>query len=358
MLKNKRSKLIWTSCLFFPFLFTAGPAQAFDSKGLPSLFFFVFVYPFLLLLGLVTHFILIFSKSYTYIRTLWIALVMIGILTSIGLVPARLFTEDSIPAALLFSIILAGLIGIPLYQYWHHAMSVETSPHWRDRFRWSLCGAVLLFLIAAGMLFYPGIDHYRSMHHKEQWKQEQKAQKQRSEELRQEKQNFQQELLDKKEKNKTGRVQQQEQRAKVEQEHYTQLLEAVLSRQPAEAVKLRTMTSSEVRQHVESGVLPRSVDGYFVDQSQALDVSKIDALKTILCNPAFYHWEYPAVINPVIRNSQRVYAVLFGDEPPAARVLFYLDNQQLTIIDAYDTGSVKFNDERQVEQFFSEIGLK
>jgi hypothetical protein len=215
-----------------------------------------------------------------------------------------------------------------------------------------------LFLIAAGMLFHPGIDHYLSMHHKEQRKQEQKAQKQRREELRQEKQSFQQELLDNKEKGKTGRVQQQEQRAKVEQERFSQLLEAVLSRQPAEAVKLRTMTSSEVRKHAESGVLPRSVDGYFVDQSQSLDVSKIDALKTILCNPEFYHWEYPAVINPVIRNSQRAYAVLFGDEPPAARVLFYLDNQQLTIIDAYDTGSVKFNDEHQMEQFFSEIGLR
>jgi hypothetical protein len=84
-------------------------------------------------------------------------------------------------------------------------------------------------------------------------------------------------------------------------------------------------------------------------ESQALD-----NLKTLLHDPSLYNFEYQGIIDPFYRDSQRAYAVFFGDGQGSPRIMFYLDQKQITLVYSDTVKAVKLNESSQIEQFFSE----
>ena len=354
---NEKSLAKLFSVIFISFwLFSfSGPAYAGDFDGTLFLAFSLFVYPPLFLVSLIFHIRFILRGVYQKRDNLIAALVVIDVLALMGIFPASIFMEGSVFITTCFICFWGALVVIPLYQYWHHTKDVDSSSDWKASFKWMVWGTVLFYFVIAVFLFWPIVGQHRTEHRTEQFNRQREISRQKHDEnSAKEKQEREQGVLEKRQQSETQRSQRQERRVQERQEHCARLLETILNNQQAEVVKLKTMTSEQVKQQVDSGQPPRSVDGYFVDWSREIENSKIEELKTLLRDPTLYRFEDTGVINPFIKDSQQVYAVLFGDGQLSARILFFADKNQITIIDSFDVVSVKLKEDNKLKQFFSE----
>lgn len=332
-------------CLF------SAPVCASDGN-LVFVFFYTFIaYPFILFLGFIAHIHFIVSKAYTNRNRLIVALIVIGAMALAGASLAQYIIENSVFAIMVFLLFWVILSAIPLWQYWNHVRYVGADHDWRVSFKWMVLISVVFYFVLGCFLFRPMVNHYQTTRHHEKRVQNEARQ---SEKQKKEKQEREQVLSEKRQKSQVAMKQRQEQRVQKHQEHYMRLLETVLIKRPAEILTLKAMTSSEIKQQADDGPLPRSMDGYFVDQSQILSDSKIEELKALLRNPSLYDFEYKGVINPFIRDSQRVTTVLFGGGAAPLRIVFYRDKSQITIVDSFDVASVKLSEPDKLDQYFSE----
>jgi hypothetical protein len=344
-------KIISISLWMFIF---PGPVYANEFDGLFSIFFALFVYPPILVLSLVFHIICISRGVYRKRNNLIISLIVINLLALIGVFPASIFMESSVLAIMGFICFWGVLVAIPMHQYWHREKQFRVSATWRDGVTWMLCGTILFYFIMAVFLIKPIVRQYRTERHNARIIQDRILWEKQNEKRKKEVQAHQQKLSENRQKHILRMELRHKQFADKQQEEYARLLKTILNHDQAEVVKLKTMTGSQVKQQMASGLSLRGVDGYFVDRSKMMESQALDNLKTLLHDPSLYNFEYQGMFDPFFRDSQRAYAVFFRDGQGSPRIMFYLDQKQITLVYSDTVKAVKLNDISQIEQFFSE----